>query len=72
MNRPPDGRVVRGRHDGPVTDTHRKAGPALVLAALGVAGFQQNDLGFVGKNGAAAGCYDRMVINDQNAHGLDP
>ena len=47
----------------------RTLGDESALAALGVAGFQQNDLGLVGKNGAAAGCDDRVVINDQNAHG---
>ena len=38
------------------------------LAALGVGGFQDVDLGIVREQGAAARSNDAMIINDQNAH----
>ena len=42
------------------------------LAAFGVGCFQQDDLGLVGEHGPAAGSDDRMIIDDQNAHGIGP
>ena len=66
-------REFESRHGRQVDVDHADVGTLGVegpLAALGVAGLQQHDRGFVGENGAAARRDDRMVIYDQNAHGI--
>ena len=40
------------------------------LGAFRIGGFQHDDVGLVGDHGAAAGRNDRMIIDDQNPHGI--
>ena len=68
-------RQFEPRHGRQVDVDHadvRALGGKDALAALGVGGLQQHDLGFVGEHGTAARSDDGMIIDDQNAHGIGP
>ena len=64
-------RQFESRHRGQVDVEHADVGPfgeEYPLAAFRIGGFEDRDLGLAGKQGAATGSHDGMIVYNQNTH----